>query len=152
MSIHKKKTTIKAFIASEFGCFSLAWMFQSSKLNSRVNKLYEKTLRIQIRQLFTTEISSCQSLCKTHSIIVRTQKLGNCSRLLIFHIAYLFILCHNFFFFKSILNRFSLLSQFFSTKIMYIYSSLYLGKSPSLGYKFLIKLKFLETGQFNSIS
>ena len=37
---------MKAFIASEFGFCPLVWMFQSRKLNSRVNKLHERTLRI----------------------------------------------------------------------------------------------------------
>ena len=37
---------MKAFIASEFGYCPLVWMFQSSKLNSRVNKLHERALRI----------------------------------------------------------------------------------------------------------
>ena len=38
--------TMKAFIASEFGYCSLVWMFHSRKLNSRVNKLNERALRI----------------------------------------------------------------------------------------------------------
>ena len=37
---------MKAFIASEFGYCPLVWMFHSRKLNSRVNKLYERALRI----------------------------------------------------------------------------------------------------------
>ena len=46
MSIHKRRMTMKAFIASEFGYCPLVWMFHGRKLNSRVNKLHEKTLRI----------------------------------------------------------------------------------------------------------
>ena len=46
MSIHKRRMTMKAFIASEFGYFLLVWMFHSRKLNSRVNKLHERALRI----------------------------------------------------------------------------------------------------------
>ena len=38
--------TVKAFIASEFGYCPLAWMFCCRKLNSRVNKLHERALRI----------------------------------------------------------------------------------------------------------
>ena len=37
---------MKAFIASEFGYCLLLWMFHSRKCNSRVNKLYERALRI----------------------------------------------------------------------------------------------------------
>ena len=38
--------TMKAFIASEFGYCPLVWMFHSRKLNCRVNKLHERTLKI----------------------------------------------------------------------------------------------------------
>ena len=37
---------MKTFIASEFGYCLLVWMFHSRKLNSRVNKLHERALRI----------------------------------------------------------------------------------------------------------
>ena len=37
---------MKAFIASEFGYCPLVWMFHSRKLNSRLNELHEKALRI----------------------------------------------------------------------------------------------------------
>ena len=46
MSIHKRRMTMKAFIASEFGHCPLVWMFHSRKLNIRVNKLHERALRI----------------------------------------------------------------------------------------------------------
>ena len=49
MNIHKRRMTMKALIASEFGYCPLAWMFHSRKLNSRVNKLYERTLRTVYR-------------------------------------------------------------------------------------------------------
>ena len=38
--------TMKAFIVSEFGYCPLVWMFHSRKLNSRVNKIHERGLRI----------------------------------------------------------------------------------------------------------
>ena len=38
--------TMKAFTASEFGYCLVVWMFRSRKLNSRVNKLHERALRI----------------------------------------------------------------------------------------------------------
>ena len=38
--------TMKAFIASEFGYCPLVWMFHSRKLNSRINKLDERVLRM----------------------------------------------------------------------------------------------------------
>ena len=44
MNIHKRKMTMKAFIASEFGYCPLVLMFHSRKLNSRVNKLHDRAL------------------------------------------------------------------------------------------------------------
>ena len=46
MSIHKRRMKMKAFIASEFGYCPLVRMFHRRKLNSRVNKLHERALRI----------------------------------------------------------------------------------------------------------
>ena len=46
ISIHKWRMTMKAFIASKFGYCPLVWMFHRKKLNSRVNKLHERALRI----------------------------------------------------------------------------------------------------------
>ena len=37
---------MKAFIASKFFYYPLVWMFHSRKLNSRVNKLHQRALRI----------------------------------------------------------------------------------------------------------
>ena len=74
MNIHKRRMTMNAFIASEFGYCQLVWMVHSRKLNSQVNKLHERvlkksikirhfhllnSLRKIIRQLYTTEIFSC---------------------------------------------------------------------------------------------
>ena len=46
MNIHKRRMIMKAFVASEFGYCPLLWVFLSRKLNNRVNKLHERTLRI----------------------------------------------------------------------------------------------------------
>ena len=46
INIHKQRTTMKAFIASKFDYCPLVWMFHSRKLNSRVNKLHERTLKM----------------------------------------------------------------------------------------------------------
>ena len=46
MNIHKRRMIMKSFIASEFGYYPLVWMFLSRKLNSRVNKLHERALRV----------------------------------------------------------------------------------------------------------
>ena len=46
MNIHKRRMAMKAFIASEFGYCPLVWVFHSRKLNSRINKLHERALRM----------------------------------------------------------------------------------------------------------
>ena len=46
MNIHKRRMTMKAFLASEFDYCPLVWMFHSRKLNSRINKLHERVLRM----------------------------------------------------------------------------------------------------------
>ena len=46
MNIHKRRMKMKDLIISEFGYCLLVSMFQSRKLNSRVNKFHERTLRI----------------------------------------------------------------------------------------------------------
>ena len=38
--------TMKAFRTSEFGYCLLVWMFHSRELNSQINKLHERALRI----------------------------------------------------------------------------------------------------------
>ena len=45
MNIHKRRMTMKVFIASEFGYCPLVYMLHNRKLN-RVNKLHERALRI----------------------------------------------------------------------------------------------------------
>ena len=46
MNIHKRRMKMKAFIAPEFCYCLLVWMFHRRKLNSRINKLHERALRI----------------------------------------------------------------------------------------------------------
>ena len=46
MNTHKRRMTMKAFLASEFGYCPLVWMFHSRKLNGRISKLHEMTLRM----------------------------------------------------------------------------------------------------------
>ena len=54
---------MKAFISFEFGYYPLVWMFHSTKLNSRVNKLHERALRI-VYQDYT---SSFTELLEKHN-------------------------------------------------------------------------------------
>ena len=51
---------MKVFTASEFGYCPLVWMLHSRKLNSRVNKLHERALRI----VYQDYASSFTELCE----------------------------------------------------------------------------------------
>ena len=69
MDMHKRRMTMKAFIASEFGYCPLEWMFHSRKLNSRVNKLHERALRT-VYQDYTssfTELVEKDNLTTIHN-------------------------------------------------------------------------------------
>ena len=46
MDISKKRRIMNAFILSQFSYCPLIWMFHSRKLNHRINKIYERALRI----------------------------------------------------------------------------------------------------------
>ena len=72
MNIHKRRMTMKAFIASEFGYCPLVWMFHSRKLNSRVNKLYERALII-VYQDYTSSLT--ELLEKDSSTTIRNRNI-----------------------------------------------------------------------------
>ena len=46
MNMNKRRTIMKAFIIAQFGYCPLVWMFHSSTLNNRINKIHERALRI----------------------------------------------------------------------------------------------------------
>ena len=46
MCLEKRKTVMKAYIASQFGYCPLVWMFHSRSLNNKINSLHERALRI----------------------------------------------------------------------------------------------------------
>ena len=46
MSSEKKRVLMKAFIESQFSFCPLIWMFHGRKVNSKINHLHERTLRI----------------------------------------------------------------------------------------------------------
>ena len=46
MSINKRKLMMNAFISSQFSYCPLIWMCHSRSLNSRINKIHERALRI----------------------------------------------------------------------------------------------------------
>ena len=46
MSIENPRSLMKAFIESQFNCFPLIWMLHSRTLNNKINRIYERALRI----------------------------------------------------------------------------------------------------------
>ena len=46
LSIKERRILINSFIDSQFNYCKLVWMFLSRKLNSKINKLQERSLRI----------------------------------------------------------------------------------------------------------
>ena len=46
MSLDKRKMLLRAFIQSQFSYCPLIWMFHLRTLNSKINRLHEKALRI----------------------------------------------------------------------------------------------------------
>ena len=45
LTIEKRKILINAFVESQFNYCRLVWMFHSRKLNNKINKLQERSLR-----------------------------------------------------------------------------------------------------------
>ena len=72
MNIHKRRMTMKAFISSEFGYCPLVWMFHSRKLNSRVNKLHKRALRIVYQDYAS---SFTELLEKDNSTTIRNRNI-----------------------------------------------------------------------------
>ena len=58
MSADQRKLVMRAFISSQFGYCPLVWMFHSRKLNNRINKIHERSLRI----VYNDKVSSFQKL------------------------------------------------------------------------------------------
>ena len=46
MDLAKRKSLIKAFTTSQFNYWPLIWIFHSSQLNNRINKIHERALRL----------------------------------------------------------------------------------------------------------
>ena len=64
--------TMKAFIPSKFGYCPLVWMLHSRKLNSRVNKLHERALRIVYQDRAS---SSTELLVKDNSTTIHNRNI-----------------------------------------------------------------------------
>ena len=47
MNIQKlRRTSMKSFVTSQFGCCPLIWMFHSGHLNYKINSIHERALRV----------------------------------------------------------------------------------------------------------
>ena len=73
-NIHKWRMTMKACITSEFGYCLLVWMFHSRRLNSRVNQLHERALRIVYQDYAS---SFTELLEKDNSTTIHNRKVTN---------------------------------------------------------------------------
>ena len=60
MSFKQKRILMKAFVESQFGYCPLIWMFHSRKVNSKINHLQERSLRI----VYNDYITSFEDLLK----------------------------------------------------------------------------------------
>ena len=54
MNINHRKRIMKAFISSQFGYCPLDWFFCSRKVNNRMNRIQERTLRIVYKDYVST--------------------------------------------------------------------------------------------------
>ena len=46
MNINQRKIIMNSFISSQFGYCPLVWMFHNRKLNNRINRIHERSLRV----------------------------------------------------------------------------------------------------------
>lgn len=60
LNFDKTKSLVKAFIDNQFAYCPLVWMFHSRKMNSKINRLHERSLRL----LYKDDISTYQQLLK----------------------------------------------------------------------------------------
>ena len=72
LSFEKRRTLLKAFIDSQFSYCPLVWMFCSRKMNSRINHLHERALRL----VYNDYISSFDELLrKDHTVSIHHRNI-----------------------------------------------------------------------------
>ena len=54
MNMQKKRMIMKPFVMSQLGHCPVIWMFHSRRLNSKVNSIHERALRITYQDHITT--------------------------------------------------------------------------------------------------
>ena len=72
MSQTKLKIIMNAFISSQFGYYPLVWMFHSRRLNNRINRIYERALRLVYND---TQSNFAELLSKDKSFSIHHRNL-----------------------------------------------------------------------------
>ena len=70
----KESIDEKAFFMIQFSYFPLIWMFQSTKLNNKINKLHERCLRI----VYSYNISSFEEPLETDNFSAPSKYSSSC--------------------------------------------------------------------------
>ena len=74
MKSGQRRIIMKAFINSQFGHCPLVWMFHSRKLNNRINKIHERSLRL----VYDDNFSSFEELLKKdNSFTIHERNIQN---------------------------------------------------------------------------
>ena len=60
MSFNKRRTLLKAFIEPQFSYCPLIWMYHSTTMNNKINRIHERTLRL----VYSDNVSSFDELLK----------------------------------------------------------------------------------------
>ena len=60
MSFNKRRTLLKAFIEPQFSYCPLIWMYHSTTMNNKINRIHERTLRL----VYSDNVSSFYDLLK----------------------------------------------------------------------------------------
>ena len=72
MNVEKRRTTMKAFIESQFGYCPLVWMFHSRSINNKRNRIHERPIRIT----YNNKSSSFQDLLdKDNSVTIHHRNI-----------------------------------------------------------------------------
>ena len=72
MNLGQHRSVMKAFICSQFGYYPLVWMFDSRKINNRINSLHKRALRVVYRDYKAT---FSELLSKDKSVTIHQRNL-----------------------------------------------------------------------------
>ena len=72
MNLHKRKVLMKAFLASQFSYYPLAWMIHNRTLNNCINILRKRALRLTYKE---NQSSFKELLEKDHSVTIHNKNL-----------------------------------------------------------------------------